>query len=159
MEALTLVRRLWTHAAWADELLLSALVVAGGEPAAAVREYAHVLGAEATWLARIEGRPSAAAVWPELSLVETRALADTVRAEYAACMARLTGDALDSMIDYRNSKGQAFSTSLVDILMQVVLHGQYHRGKINLMLRETGLEPAPVDFIAFARGVPAATTR
>jgi uncharacterized damage-inducible protein DinB len=40
-----------------------------------------------------------------------------------------------------------------------MLHGQYHRGKINLLLRQAGLAPAPVDFISFVRGVPAATTR
>ena len=44
------------------------------------------------------------------------------------------------------------------MLLQVALHGQYHRGKINLMLRQAGLPPTPTDYISFARGVPAATT-
>lgn len=159
MDALALVRRLSAHVAWSDERLLAALVASGGEPAAALREYGHLLGAEATWLARIEGRAPSSTIWPELTLEETRALAGRVAEEIETCIAGLTPDALATTIDYRNSQGQAFGSSLVDILMQVVLHGQYHRGKINLMLREAGLEPAPVDFIAFARGVPAATTR
>jgi uncharacterized damage-inducible protein DinB len=49
-------------------------------------------------------------------------------------------------------------TPVGDILLQVALHGQYHRGKVNLLLRDAALPPAPVDFISFARGVPAATT-
>jgi hypothetical protein len=40
----------------------------------------------------------------------------------------------------------------------VVLHGQYHRGKVNLLLRQEGEQPAPTDYIAFVRGVPAAVT-
>ena len=39
----------------------------------------------------------------------------------------------------------------------MALHGQYHRGKVNLLLRQGGHAPAPVDYVAFVRGVPAAT--
>jgi hypothetical protein len=39
-----------------------------------------------------------------------------------------------------------------------MLHGQYHRGKINLLLRQSGAEPAPADYISYVRGVPAAVT-
>ncbi|MFQ5740386.1 MAG: DinB family protein [Acidobacteriota bacterium] len=34
---------------------------------------------------------------------------------------------------------------------------QYHRGKVNLLLRQAGHAPAATDFIAFVRGAPAAT--
>lgn len=50
-----------------------------------------------------------------------------------------------------------FTNATGDILLHVVLHAQYHRGKVNLLLRQTGGEAAPADFIAFMRGVPAAT--
>lgn len=36
------------------------------------------------------------------------------------------------------------------------MHGQYHRGKVNLLLRQADRTPAPTDYIAFVRGVPAA---
>nr|WP_254790171.1 hypothetical protein [Paenibacillus sp. OK003] len=35
--------------------------------------------------------------------------------------------------------------------MQVLLHGQYHRGQINRALRIESAEPAQVDYITFAR--------
>jgi uncharacterized damage-inducible protein DinB len=60
-------------------------------------------------------------------------------------------------IGYTNSAGRSFVTPVGDILLHVALHGQYHRGKVNLLLRQAELEPAPVDFIGFVRGVPAAT--
>ena len=59
---------------------------------------------------------------------------------------------------YVNSAGQSFETPVSDMLLQVFLHGQYHRGKVNLMLREGGLPPVPTDYISWARGVPAAVT-
>ena len=158
MDALGLVRRLCTHSAWADELLLGALGAADPPPPLAWREYAHVLGAESVWLDRLLRRPQRYAVWPELSPAEASSLAASLRGEYADYVARLTADELEERVPYVNSAGQSFETPVSDMLLQVFLHGQYHRGKINLMLRQRSLPPVPTDYIAWARGVPAATT-
>jgi uncharacterized damage-inducible protein DinB len=151
-------RRMWEHAAWADALLLSALEAMHPPPALAWREYAHVLGAESVWLDRLLRRPARYPVWPELAIAEASSLALSLRAEYSAYVASLSADALDATISYVNSAGQSFDTSASDMLLQVMLHGQYHRGKINLLLRQAHLPPTPTDYIAFARGVPAAVT-
>jgi uncharacterized damage-inducible protein DinB len=158
VDALETFRRMWDHAAWADELLLSALESMHPAPPHAWREYAHVLGAESVWLDRLLRRPARYAVWPELSVAEASALARSLRAEYSAYVAALSADELDVRVPYVNSAGQSFETPASDMLLQVALHGQYHRGKINLMLRQAGLPPTPTDYITFARGVPAATT-
>ena len=158
MDVLGLIRRMCQHSAWADELLLSALEPLTPPPALAWREYAHVLGAESVWLDRLLRRPQRYPVWPELSTAEASSLAASLRAEYVDYVAGLTADTLDERVPYVNSAGQSFETPAGDILLQVFLHGQYHRGKINLMLRQGGLPPVPTDYIAWARGVPAATT-
>ena len=158
MNAVEQLRRLWAHAGWADTALRSALERAAGAPPVAVREYAHVLGVEEVWLSRLEQRPAATAVWPELAVAELAGLARTVQAGYTAYFDRLAESDLDRGVPYTNSAGLSFTTPVGDILLQVMLHGQYHRGKVNLLLREAGFAPAPVDFISFVRGVPAATT-
>ena len=158
MTAVDQARRLWDHAGWADDLLLACLEAHAAVPAEALREYAHVLGTAEVWLSRLESRPPKAPVWPELPLPELRVLAGAVRAGYQACLASLTEADLARGIAYTNSAGRSFVTPVGDILLHGALHGQYHRGKVNLLLREAGLAPAPVDFIAFVRGVPAATT-
>ena len=157
MDALELVRRMCEHTAWADELLLGALAAAEPPPTA-WREYAHILGAESVWLDRLLRRPQRHPVWPELSVADASSLAPALRAEYAAYVGGLTADALDERVPYVNSAGQSFETPVLDMLLQVFLHGQYHRGKVNLMLRQGGLPPVPTDYITWARGVPAATT-
>ena len=40
--------------------------------------------------------------------------------------------------------------SLAEMMLQVPLHSQYHRGQINARLRETGGEPPRVDYIVWA---------
>jgi uncharacterized damage-inducible protein DinB len=159
MSALEQIRRLWRHAEWADAALLAALEGLPDSPSPDVmREYAHVLGAEEVWLARIEGRAPTTPVWPTLTLSEAAALVVQIRAGYTRLLDEHDDAGLSRVVPYTNSAGKSFATPLDDILLHVMLHGQYHRGKVNVLLRVTGAEPAPVDFIAFVRGVPAATT-
>ena len=66
---------------------------------------------------------------------------------------------MEAPVAYTTSAGKSFANTVKDILLHVAMHAQYHRGKINLLLRQAGLEPAPADYIAFIRGAPAARTR
>ena len=151
------ITKLWAHLAWADGILLDALR-AGSVPEAAVREYAHILGAEEVWLARLEQRPSRTPVWPDLPLDQVESLAVTLRQDYRSFLERLDDRTLDRVVAYTNTAGKAFENSVQDILLHVALHGQYHRGKVNLILRQGGHPPAPTDYIAYIRGAPAART-
>lgn len=157
MTRLDEVRRLWAHAVWADGRLLDALRAGGEPPAEALVEYAHVLGAEETWLARLEGRAPSAPVWPEPSLEDAAALAARLSEGYGRYLEGLTERKLEEPVTYRNSAGVEFTNTVGDILLHVALHGQYHRGKVNLLLRRAGREPAPADYIAWVRGAAAAT--
>lgn len=152
------VRKLFSHIEWADARLLQALRSAPTAPPEAVREYAHVLGADETWLARLEGRPARTAIWPTLTLAELQDLAATVHASYRRYLDTLADPALGRSVTYTNSAGKTFQNMAADLLVHVALHAQYHRGKVNLLLRQAGLEPAPTDYIAFVRGTAAAVT-
>ena len=56
------MRRLFAHARWADERALEALRGAPAPSAEALRVYAHVLGAEHTWLSRLRQQPPRVAI-------------------------------------------------------------------------------------------------
>ena len=150
-------RQLFEHLAWADERALDALRKAQGASQLAHSELAHVLGAEHVWLARLEGRRATVAVWPELSVDECEALARETQAGFRAFVDREDDTTLERTVHYRNSVGAEFDTKVSDILLHVVLHGSYHRGKVAAALRTSSAEPAATDYIAFVRGVPAAT--
>ena len=152
------LQKLVDHMAWADEATLAALRDAPGSDERGLAFYSHVLGAEATWLARILGRPSDVAVWPTLALDEAAALAARNAADFRALIAPLTAADLPREIQYCNSAGQEFRSTLEDILLHVALHGSYHRGQVSLVVRGGGGEPVATDYIAFVRGMPAART-
>ncbi|HEU5217896.1 MAG TPA: DinB family protein [Gemmatimonadales bacterium] len=152
-------RRLWDHARWADMLMLSALEQRSDLPDGVLRELSHIFGADEVWLARLTRRPSRSVVWPDLSLAEAKALGESVHAGFDAYFETLGESGGSALVPYTNSAGVFFETPIGEILLHVPLHAQYHRGKINQLLRQAGQEPVPADFISFSRGVPAAITR
>ncbi len=155
---LTEMRHLLDHMAWADDAMLRALDGAPSVPAEAARELAHILAAEENWLARLERRAPRSAIWPDMTVVNLAQLAECVHSGFAQFLDAQTEADLHRMVSYTNSAGILFETSVRDILHQVFLHAQYHRGKVNLLLRQAGLTPAPVDYIAYVRGFPTAVT-
>jgi uncharacterized damage-inducible protein DinB len=137
------------HGTWADRRLLG-MLKATTNPVA-LRECAHIRGAQETWLSRIERRIPALAVWPELSVAELAAHGDAIDAAWASFLAALGEGDLEVTVTYRNSAGDSFTTPLRDILLHVMLHGQYHRGKAIAAIRGAGAELQGVDYIMWQR--------
>ena len=135
--------KLLDHLEWADARLLEALRKAPDERA--LKLYAHIVGAEHVWIARMRGEEPAIEVWPALTVEECA----THAAKNARALRSFTD--VDRVVNYRNTAGKEFNTSVEDILTHVAMHGQYHRGQVNLILRMSGAEPVPVDYIAWTR--------
>lgn len=152
------LRKLIDHLKWADQATLRALRQAPDPDRRALTFYAHVLGAEAVWLARLAERHPDVAVWPTLTIDEAASLAARNATDFDALVASLESGDAHQVIDYRNSAGREFRDTIEDILLHVALHGSYHRGQVALLIRGAGGEPASTDYIAFIRGVPAART-
>lgn len=150
------LRRLIDHLAWADRRVFETL----RDPAPigpAVEMFAHILGAEHIWLARLEGRPPTVPVWPPFGLDECARLAEENRAGLTRFVAALTPERLDAGIAYTNSAGQSYTSAVEDILIHVCMHGAYHRGQIMTLLRTAGRGTASADYIAYIRGTATAS--
>ncbi len=144
-------RRELGYDAWANREVLRHLQRESSPPASAVTWFAHVLGAQAEWLARLEGRRSALAVWPKLTLDELETSLGELAQGWATHLERLGSADLARSISYVNSKGQPWSSRIEDVLTHVLLHGAYHRGQIASALREAGLTPPLTDYIHAVR--------
>jgi len=151
------LERLMVHLGWADRKVQASLERANPLPPRMLELYAHVLGAEHIWYVRLVGRSPAVAVWPQLDLAECRRLADENLTRLQAFVAGLGPDDFQRGVTYKNSAGQEFTSTIEDILLHVALHGAYHRGQIAAGLRKAQQTPEPTDYIAWARGAPAAT--
>jgi len=144
---------LMEHVVWADARAVAAIAsieVGRAERAEAARLYAHVAAAEHIWFSRLEGRMPVHPVWPELSLEAAAALA-TESLAGLRLIADAPPEALARDVEYQTTAGQAFRTTIADILSHVALHGSHHRGQIALLTRQGGGAPVPTDYIVYVR--------
>ena len=150
--------KLFDHLVWADERVCQGLRASPGSEPRAIEIYAHIVGVEHVWLSRIKQETPRHAIWPQYTVEECAALAADNAARYRELLSALTPQEREREVPYKNSAGQFFRSTVEDILLQVALHGTYHRGQVALLVRASGGEPAPTDYIALARGAPAATS-
>jgi uncharacterized damage-inducible protein DinB len=116
---------------------------------------AHILSAQKLWLERILKQPQSTPVWPPLAIDDCTTLADEMSVAWPQVLTRLGNQfapgSLDDKVEYRNSKGEVWSSRVEDILTHVLFHSAYHRGQIALQMRAAGMEPAYTDFIHAVR--------
>lgn len=151
--------RLYKHVEWADTRVLESLRSAQHPQKRGLELYSHILGSEHVWLSRIHGSSPSVAVWPVLTLDECERLGKENVSAFNGLVSRLTPKLFQKPITYRNSAGDQFTSTIEDMLTHVAMHAVYHRGQIAASLRAGGDTPTPTDYIAFARGAPAATRR
>lgn len=147
--------RMVDHLAWADAQVAAALRDTPDPEALTL--YAHVLGAEHRWITRIASETPQTAVWPDLDLDACERVAAENHARLRGIVRGADADAFARDVAYVNSAGADFRSSVSDVLVHVCLHGQHHRGQIAARLRAAGARPPSLDYIAWARGAPAAT--
>ncbi|RJE86327.1 DUF664 domain-containing protein [Paenibacillus sp. 1011MAR3C5] len=147
------IKRMMDHMYWADRRILDALEESETKNKDILKLVRHVAVAERVWMSRLQGMGSAQySLWEEAEeLAPVRTMFEENAEQYRVYIEGLEESGLDEMIDYANQSGGAFRTSVRDILLQVLLHGQYHRGQINRALRIESAEPVQVDYITFAR--------
>lgn len=145
------IKKMYQHLAWANDRILSRLQTI--EQTHEINDlFAHILLAEQTWFYRLENKDSShITLWGETSLQTCEQLASNNKEEIEGYLNSLEESDLQTLVSYKNSKGQQFQTSVHDILTHVALHGQYHRGQINKLLRTAGNEPVNVDYITWIR--------
>ena len=134
---------------WANQEVISTLL-AGTTPRA-TKLMAHIVAAEMVWLSRIRREPQPIAVWPEISIEECSALAADLPTRWRSVLEDFSGEKSATEIPYVNTQGDSFTSTVEQMILQVVTHAAYHRGQIASELRAAGLTPPSTDFIVAAR--------
>jgi uncharacterized damage-inducible protein DinB len=146
---MTDLQRLLRYDVWANQETLQSLPRKGA-PARSLRWMGHILAAELLWLSRMEGKPAPMPVWPDLSLEDCEDQQRGLSRRLTQSLFRWA-DPLSRQVSYTNSKGEAWTSTVEDILTHIVIHSAYHRGQIASDVRSAGLEPAYTDYIHAVR--------
>jgi uncharacterized damage-inducible protein DinB len=138
--------RQFAYDEWANREVL-AVIRANGSDERSLRLMAHILAAERLWLERLQQQPQSVRVWPEPDLALCEAEATEMGRLWLEYLDSSAAADLSHTVSYKNSKGEPWSNTILDILTHVVMHSAYHRGQIASHMRECGQTPAYTDFI------------
>jgi uncharacterized damage-inducible protein DinB len=145
------LRREFAYDEWANREVLNAIRAAGGANVTAnqrsLQLMSHIVAAERVWLERLKQQPQSVPVWPEPDLAQCEAQAAELGGLWLEFLDLITAGDVSQSISYKNSKGEEWTSTIVDVLTQVVLHSAYHRGQIATHMRASGQTPAHTDFI------------
>lgn len=147
------IHNMFEHLSWANQNILEALQnVEVGVGKQELRLFSHILNAEQVWLTRLKGMDSSQMpIWSDSDIAICAKRIKQNEENFKTYLAEIDKTDLDNLITYTTSSGKEFVNSIRDILTHVALHGQYHRGQINLRLRANGNEPINIDYITFTR--------
>jgi uncharacterized damage-inducible protein DinB len=154
------VRTLYAYNSWANHRVLEACAPLDAAKFTqnlhssfpSVRDtLAHIILAEWLWLERWLGRSPAfpPSDFPDLASIHSRW--QKIDGDLRGFVQNLSAADLDRVVEYKNTKGHAFSNPMRQMLQHLVNHGTYHRGQITTMLRQLGATPLTTDLIAYYR--------
>ena len=145
-----MLTRLVEHLIWADDRTIASIATVPSPDPSLLRFQGHILGSQATWIARILGEHSSVPIWPELDLAGCRTLAVQVHGAFRRLLVTLDDPDRPHLVTYSNTKGQtspaASTTSCTMSCFTHVSSGPGHARRA-----PAGGEPLPTDFIAFTR--------
>lgn len=141
--------RQFVYDGWANREVLKVIRAAGDEDQRSLQLMAHVLAAGRVWLERLQQVPQSVPVWPESDLARCEDEAKRLERQWLEYLKTVAD--LSQTVPYKNTKGEAWSSSIGDVLTHVLMHSAYHRGQIASHMREQGHTPAYTDFIHAVR--------
>ncbi|MCS3870037.1 putative damage-inducible protein DinB [Chryseobacterium ginsenosidimutans] len=107
----------------------------------------HTLNAQQVWNSRVLGEKSFE-VW-QINPFEN--LNEINHQNFQKSIEIIENSDLDQRIEYQNSRGTKFENSVFEMLFQAINHSTYHRGQINSLLKQNGIDPVLTDYIFYKR--------
>jgi uncharacterized damage-inducible protein DinB len=141
------LRRLFAYDAWANREMLNAIRSSDGARERALQLMSHILAAERVWLERLKQQPQSGPVWPKPDLEQNETEAAQLARQWSEYLDLATAGDVSQTVSYKNTKGESFTSTIVDILTHVVMHSAYHRGQIASHMRTCGQAPPYTDYI------------
>jgi uncharacterized damage-inducible protein DinB len=152
---LEMLRSLYRHMAWADSQILAAI---RPQPAAAdpelIHALHHIVGVQRFFLSGFLNRPFDVAeeTVPCATFDELEHRFHETHEDELAFVERLDPTALASAVEIPQIPG--LRSTVGEVMMQVVMHSQHHRGQCATRLRTLGGTPPTVDFILWLKDRP-----
>lgn len=109
----------------------------------------HIINAQLIWNARIKGeKPAVSDTWTRHDPAK---LIEYERLNFIQSLEILAKHDLNDLVEWQTLNGQCFTSSVRDILFQIINHANYHRAQIATEFKQSGLRPLMTDFILYKK--------
>jgi uncharacterized damage-inducible protein DinB len=158
----SLLRYQIESAAWANQRVLSAACKL--TPQELTRDFhssehsvlgtlVHICRSERMWLSRIQGPLVGYRVAGDDTLSALESAWPQVNQKWIEWAGRLTDETAQAELNYRDMRGNEWTTPVWKIVLHVVNHSTHHRGQAIGFIRAMGYVPPNTDSISFARAL------
>lgn len=111
--------------------------------------FSHILNDHHIWNARILGKEASYTIaqihpvkeWGDIHYENQRSSFEIIT----------NADDFEKRIDYENTEGRLFTSTMREMLFHIVNHSTHHRGQISINFRENDIEPVPMDYVLYKR--------
>lgn len=142
--------RLFEYNIWANNLFADVIKSNTYKNDKITKLFHHIGNAQLIWLDRITNtEENVPEVWTEGSSIEAIELVKRSSQRWLDFI--YSQEEYEDVIEYKNSKGDAYETRISDILTHVANHGTHHRGQLATLLRQEDIDPPVSDFIFYVR--------
>lgn len=138
---------------WANRQTLKTIQLMP-RPDEAIRLFSHLITSQNKWLARIKNdEQESHMAWfePPYPFDELEARWEKSLAAWLSFLDQATAEDLEREIRYVSSDGNAYSSAIRDIALQLNYHSIHHRAQISLLARQQDITPQFLDYIAYSR--------
>lgn len=146
---------MFAYERWANEQILDWLVAHPNHPDL-VRVFAHLMGENLPWLCLLRGEAVPEEITPEpnWSLDECRRKLPMVMDALQSFVASATEEALQNVVASPTPAGVVFEYTTQQILANLLIHGEHHRGQIVGMIAEKTGQYVPSVYMSYLRRKP-----
>ncbi len=144
---------LFEYDSWANAEILNSLLTIDDPPGKAMSLMSHIINARTLWLYRMKKITSPVGVWQLYPNSEISEALKKSSSDLIEFLKNISENETGDLIEYTNSKGERFSSTVKDILSQLALHSPYHRGQIILLIKPLVASLPVTDYIHFVRVV------
>lgn len=141
----------FTFNEWANKKIIELILFNNINAEPILSLLSHLISVEEMWLERLKQTPDYLIdIWETFSIQEIEVLSNNNSTGWQKFIKRQNKNNFNKITcSYPNSNGKEVTYLFIDIMQQVLTHSNYHRGQINLLLKELNLELPKINFINF----------
>jgi len=136
---------------WANRRIIDALETIAQPPTRAVAVMGHILSAEQVWFGRVMNESVFISIWEDIPVSWMVESAERQHRKVVSYLEGTPEPDLLATVDYVNSKGKPYQSTLIDILTHMSHHAAYHRGQVVQLIRPMLAEAPITDYIVWKR--------